>query len=1051
MNKKLLTSFVLLLLLVFRVSAQDRMISGKVTSSEDGSALPGVSVGVKGTTKGTVSSSDGSYKISVSGTPTLVFTFVGYKKSEISTGSRSEINVSLTSEVSNLEEVVVIGYGVQKKSKLTSSISSIDGKDLANLSTPSFDQQLAGRASGVQVTVGSGIVGQAPRIRIRGTNSITSGGSPLIVIDGVPALDGNQSGATPTNPLADIDPNDIESTEILKDGAATAIYGSRASNGVILITTKKGKKGQPMKANFSAQYGLTNPINRLSLLNANQFVELANEKLRNAGGVDQAFVDPNGVNTDWQNIILRQGVAQTYNLNFSGGLEKTNYYFSLGYSDQEGAIVSNGQKRYNFTANLDHAFNKVISVGTKMQITRTENNGLNTGSNALSGNIAGAARLFPNVPIYDANHPTGFNISPDGAVLGQGANKRNIDDNYTNLAFVLANNQFQAQVSRALSTTYLEIKPFEGLSLKSMIGVDYTDVRSFSSSDPRHGDGRGANGSVGQTSRNVSRWNWQNTANYINKFGNHSINITAGTEYQSQKVSTFTANAANFSDRFFQQEDIISGSFSVPTVFGGGFSSGFDSYFGRIMYDYGDKYFVTFSGRNDGLSDLPAASRRGNFFGGSVAYKLSNEEFYQNSNIAKTLNDIKLRYSYAQVGNATIGNFPYLGSFGAAQYASQNGIGFTQAGNPDLKWESSAQTNYGLDLGLFDNRVVFSAEYYNYDVSGLILAAPTAASLGVPNNSISKNVGSLYNRGLEFNLSIEAIKKNTFSWDVNLNFSTQENKVTGLNKGLDGKDQPIFPSNYHIVRVGDPVAALYGYESAGVNPANGFPLFVKGDGRIIQRNINATGAYSYYDPANPSVTTNVTGAALSSNDVADGGDRKVLGNTNPTYFGGFTNTFKIMGFDLEVFTRFSGGNYTMNITRQESLLSQGFNNSGTELLNRWTKEGQITDVPKMWLGNGTIINLNGQAISRFVEKANFVRIQNVILGYTIPKTLLKKANIGISSLRLYGQVQNAFTFTNYKGLDPELNANGNVNQTFGIDYNTNPQFRVVTFGLNVGF
>lgn len=1051
MNKKLLTSFVLLLLLVFRVSAQDRMISGKVTSSEDGSALPGVSVGVKGTTKGTVSSSDGSYKISVSGTPTLVFTFVGYKKSEISTGSRSEINVSLTSEVSNLEEVVVIGYGVQKKSKLTSSISSIDGKDLANLSTPSFDQQLAGRASGVQVTVGSGIVGQAPRIRIRGTNSITSGGSPLIVIDGVPALDGNQSGATPTNPLADIDPNDIESTEILKDGAATAIYGSRASNGVILITTKKGKKGQPMKANFSAQYGLTNPINRLSLLNANQFVELANEKLRNAGGVDQAFVDPNGVNTDWQNIILRQGVAQTYNLNFSGGLEKTNYYFSLGYSDQEGAIVSNGQKRYNFTANLDHAFNKVISVGTKMQITRTENNGLNTGSNALSGNIAGAARLFPNVPIYDANHPTGFNISPDGAVLGQGANKRNIDDNYTNLAFVLANNQFQAQVSRALSTTYLEIKPFEGLSLKSMIGVDYTDVRSFSSSDPRHGDGRGANGSVGQTSRNVSRWNWQNTANYINKFGNHSINITAGTEYQSQKVSTFTANAANFSDRFFQQEDIISGSFSVPTVFGGGFSSGFDSYFGRIMYDYGDKYFVTFSGRNDGLSDLPAASRRGNFFGGSVAYKLSNEEFYQNSNIAKTLNDIKLRYSYAQVGNATIGNFPYLGSFGAAQYASQNGIGFTQAGNPDLKWESSAQTNYGLDLGLFDNRVVFSAEYYNYDVSGLILAAPTAASLGVPNNSISKNVGSLYNRGLEFNLSIEAIKKNTFSWDVNLNFSTQENKVTGLNKGLDGKDQPIFPSNYHIVRVGDPVAALYGYENAGVNPANGFPLFVKGDGRIIQRNINATGAYSYYDPANPSVTTNVTGAALSSNDVADGGDRKVLGNTNPTYFGGFTNTFKIMGFDLEVFTRFSGGNYTMNITRQESLLSQGFNNSGTELLNRWTKEGQITDVPKMWLGNGTIINLNGQAISRFVEKANFVRIQNVILGYTIPKTLLKKANIGISSLRLYGQVQNAFTFTNYKGLDPELNANGNVNQTFGIDYNTNPQFRVVTFGLNVGF
>ena len=1055
MNKKLLTSFVLLLLLVFRVSAQDRMISGNITSSEDGSALAGVSVGVKGTAKGTVSNTDGSYKISVSGASTLVFSFVGFKKTEVSTGVRSEINVSLTSDVSNLEEVVVIGYGVQKKSKLTSSISSVAGKDLANLTTPSFDQQLAGRAAGVQVTVGSGVIGQAPRIRIRGTNSITSGGSPLIVIDGVPALDGSQSGVTPTNPLADINPNDIESLDILKDGAATAIYGSRATNGVILITTKKGKKGQPLKVNFDAQYGVTNPINRLSLLNASQFVEIANEKVRNAGGVDAAFMDDKGTNTNWQNVVLRQGIAQNYNINFSGGVEKTNYYFSLGYNRQEGAVATNGQKRYNFTSNLDHNFNKYVSIGSKVQITRTENTGLNTGTNALSGNITGAARLFPNVPIFDATSPTGYNISPDGAVLGQGANKRGIDNNYTNLQFVLDNNKFSSQVGRVLSTTYLQVTPFEGLTLKSMIGLDYTDVRSFLAYDPRHGDGRGSNGVVNQTSRNVTRWNWQNTLNYLKDFGKHSFNLTAGTEYQKQTVSSFTSGAANFSDRFFEQENVISGSFSVPTVDGSGFSSGFDSYFGRIQYDYDNKYFLTASGRNDGLSALPAASRRGNFFGGSLAYRVSNEEFYKNSNLAKTINDIKFRASYAQVGNVDIGAFPYLGLFGAAQYASQNGVGFTQAGNAALKWESSTQSNYGIDLGFLDNRITLTAEYYSNDVSDLILAAPTAPSLGVPNNSISKNVGSLYNRGVEFNLGIEAIKKGNFSWDVNMNFSTNNNKVTALNKGTDGNDQPIFPSVYHIIRVGESVGSLYGYESAGVNASNGFPMFVKGDGRIVQRNV-ANGGYSFYDAANPSVITNTTGASLASGDVndiivANRGDRKVLGNTNPTYFGGLTNTFRFKGLDLEIFTRFSGGNKVMNVTRQETLLNQDFNNNGAEILNRWTKEGQVTDIPKLYLNNNAQVNQAGNATSRFIESGDFIRIQNIILGYNVPKDLLKKANIGVTNVRVYGQVQNAFTFTKYKGLDPELNANGNVNQTFGLDFNTNPQFRVLTFGVSVGF
>ena len=1029
-------------------------VTGKVTSADDNSPLPGVSVVVKGTQTGTTTNADGVYSITAPGNGTLAFSFIGMIAQEAAIGNRSILDVRLISDTKALSEVVVIGYGVQKKSKLTSSVSSVQGQDISNLATASFDQQLSGRASGVQVTVGSGIVGQAPRIRIRGTNSISSGGSPLIVIDNIPALDGNQSGVTPTNPLADINPNDIESVDILKDGAATAIYGSRAANGVILITTKKGKKGQPLKMTFDAQYGITNPINRFDLLDANQFVEIANEKIKNANPAaqNQARADSNGVNTDWQDIVLRQGKSQTYNLNFSGGSDKTNYYFSLGYSDLQGAVVSNAQKRYSFTSNIDHNVGKLITVGLKLQASRTENNGLNTGSNALSGNLTAAARLFPNVSIYDPLHPTGYNISPDGAVLGRGANLRAIDNNYTNIQFVLDNNQFQAKTNRALFNTYLQFNLMDGLFLRSQIGVDYTDVRSFQSLDPRHGDGRGSNGIVSQTSRNVSRWNWQNTINYLKEFGKHSFNVTLGTEYQKQDITTFTAQGGNFSDRFFQQENLISGSFSTPIVSGGVGLSGFDSYFGRLLYDYSNKYFLTFSVRNDGISSLPTANRRGNFLGGSVAYRLSEEEFYKNSTVAEIMNNVKLRASWAQVGNVDIGEFPYLGLFGSAQYATQNGVGFTQTGNPALKWESSTQTNFGVDLGFLNDKITFSAEYFNNDVQDLILQAPTAPSLGVPNNSISRNVGSLYNRGWEFSLNFEAVRKDDFSWNVNANFSTLRNQVTALNKGADGLDQDIFPagSPYHIVRVGEPVAALYGYIYEGVNPANGFPLFQKGDGRIVQRNVN-TNAYSFYDVANPNITTNTQGAPLSAADVLNGGDRRVLGNTNPTWFGGVSNAFKWKGFDLEIFTRFSGGNKIMNVTRQETLLNQDFNNNGVEILSRWRESGQVTDVPKMVLNNGNGINLAGNATTRFIESGNFMRIQNIVFGYNIPKSLLSQTKNAISSVRLYGQVQNVLTLTNYKGLDPELNANGNVNQTYGLDFNTNPQFRAFTFGVTVGF
>ncbi|GAB2555398.1 TonB-dependent receptor [Spirosoma aerophilum] len=1003
-----------------------------------------MTVQVKGANRGTTTDASGNYRVNAPANGTLVFSFIGYTTQEAAIGNRSTINVTLAGDAQQLSEVVIIGYGTQQRQRVTSAISEVKGAALANLATPSFDQQLAGRAAGVQVSTPSGILGQAPVIRIRGTNSISSGSNPLIVVDGVPLITGNQSGVTPTNPLGDINPQDIESYDILKDGAATAIYGSRAANGVILITTKKGKKNTGVRVNLDIQGGTSVARTRLDLLNAQEFVQISNEKSAAAGAGTIAAMDANNTNTDWQNEILRTGTSQNYNLSISGGGEKTTYYYSLGYNKQVGAIRPNDQTRFSFLTNVDHAINKYISVGAKVQVARTINNGLNTGSNALSGNLTGAARLFPNVPVYDPTSPTGYNISSDGSVLGRGANTRNIDNNYTNIRFVIDNNKFNAATTRVLPTGYLSVTPFSGLSLRTQLGADYTGVRSFQSWDPRHGDGRGSNGLISQVSREVLRWNWQNVLNFDRDFGGHNVNLTLGTEFQKTTTSSFTAGGQSFSDLFFLQNGLITGSYSTQTSSGTFVPNGFDSYFGRIQYSYRDKYLASFSARNDGLSSLPVATRRGTFKGGSIGYRLSQEDFYKNSSVGRVMNDFKLRASYAEVGNTDIGSFPYVGTFGAGQYASQNGIAFNQAGNPDLRWERSQKEDYGIDFGFLNNRITASLDYFRNNIDGLILAAPTPSSVGIPNNSINKNVGAMVNKGFEAAVNVEAINRNGFRWNVSANFTTLNNKITALTKNNEGVDQDII-FTYNINRVGESVGAIYGYRYAGVNPSNGNPMYYKADGRVVQRDIVSTG-YSFLDPAAPNSLTNTSGAALSPTT-----DRVILGNTNPKFYGGLINSFSYKGLDLEVFVRFSGGNKLMNVTRQETLLNNDFNNNGREILNRWQKEGDVTDVPRVYLSKSGIVNQTGNAISRFVENGDFVRIQNIIVGYTLPKGLLNKGGFPISSVRLFAQVQNAFTFTKYKGLDPEANANGDTNSEFGIDYNTNPQLRLTTFGLNIGF
>ncbi|MEZ4828867.1 MAG: TonB-dependent receptor [Bacteroidia bacterium] len=1019
-----------------------RTVSGTVTDETTQQPLEGVAVLAKGTSIGVFTDASGKYSLVVpQDASTLVFSLISHARQEIEIGGKSTIDVVMSVSALQVDEVVVIGYGSLQRKSVTGALSSVKGEDISSFPAPSFDQMLAGRAAGLQVTTNSGVLGEAPRIRIRGTNTISSGADPLIVIDNVPVVTGDQSGVTAQNVLADINPNDIESVEVLKDGSATAIFGSRAANGVILITTKRGKLGEGARVSYDANIGVNTAATRLDLLNATEFIEIANEKFRNGGQPDQAFPGPGNVDTDWQSLIFRNGITQNHNLSISGGSDRTSYFFSTGFSDQQGALIANNLKRYAFRGNVDHTLNRAIKVGTSLSLTRSITEGLNTGSNALSGNLVGAARLLPNVRAFDPENTAfdGYNITPDGAALGQDNNLRPVDNNFTNQAFVLANNQLRAANLRVLGNGYGELKIIDGLKLRTQIGVDMLNSESFLSYDPRHGDGRGANGLLIQQFVFVSLWNWQNTLNYNKIFADaHDVNFVAGYEAQKRLDRDFDAQGSDFSDLFFLQNNLIDGSYANQFSGGGATHNGFDSYFARLNYGYKGKYLIGASLRNDGISSLAEPNRRATFFGASAGYRISEESFFQNSALSNIFSEMKIRGSYAQVGNTDIGNFPYVGSFGASQYGDLTGIAFNQAGNPDLQWESATNINVGLDLGFLDGRLGVSVNWFNNNVDNLVLARPTPPSAGVPGNSINQNVGAIKNTGVEVEVNALTVTKGGFSWTTAFNFSYIQNEILALNNDED----IIF--TYHINRVNESIGTFYGFEWYGVNQANGNPIWVKADGSLVQYNVT-TGQYRAYSEENPGDVS--TAATLSA-----ATDRKLLGNSNPLWQGGWNNTFSYKGLSLQVFFRYLGGNYIMNVTRQATLLNMGFQNNGREILERWTAAGQETNVPLLYAGREAAINNTGAADSRFIEKGDFVRLQNATLSYELPKSLLGNIpSTGIRSARIFVQGQNLLTFTGYSGLDPELNSVIGTNSQFGLDNNTNPLVRTISGGINLGF
>ncbi|WP_439881582.1 SusC/RagA family TonB-linked outer membrane protein [Pontibacter sp. MBLB2868] len=1053
MRKLLLMSFVLTFALLNQVVAQSKTVSGTVTDQSTSQGLPGVAVIVKGTSVGTTTGTDGTYSLSVpAGSNTLIFRFIGYQTIERSIGNASAISVAMPLDNKQLQEVIVVGYGTQTKQEFTGSAASVSGEKIKEMPVQSFDQALGGRAAGVNIVQPNGVLNNPPVIRIRGTNSISLSSFPLVVVDGIPINTGDVSATSAaSNALGDINPADIESIDILKDAASTAIYGSRAAGGVLLITTKKGKSGKP-RVNYEAWAGVTTATRLPDLLNAEEYMMIKNEAVLNqkilSGKGNDATVasalffpsyneDGSLVDTDWYSEVYRKAYSQNHSLSVSGGTDATTYFFSANLTDQDGFIKQNNFQRKAVRFNIDHKLNNWLRINGAANYVNSFNAAPNTGSvPGSSFNTSGLGRLaIVTAPNVAPRNPDGsYNIRTDNT-MGRGANLT--QSGFTNPLPLLDLSSFTSETDRVFGTFGANVQLVKGVDFKTSYAIDRTTVEGISFQTPLHGDGFSNKGNATNTMQRLDNWNWINTLSIQKTLGdNHSLSFLAGSDIQSFENRGWGANRFGVADNFFNEYQgnftniAPSGNFITERAFVSGFA--------RFNYDFAKRYFMTLNFRRDGNSALAAENKWGNFGGVSGGWALSEENFYKNSGLSDIANSVKLRASWGRVGN---GNLPSAyGSmflYGSGLYADVPTLVFSQAGNSELGWETSEQTNLGVDLGFLNDRVQFEFTYFNNDVNGLILSAPQAPSKGIPNNQILKNVGSMYNRGLEFAVNATPVDKGKFSWSTNLNFTTIKNEVTALadgNADIFGFTGSLEMTN--VTRVGYSVGSIYGVETAGVNPENGRRIFVDKDGKKVQYNHAAPASqrWTYLD--------GTTAPAITA--AKDG---KILGNALPTWYGGFQNTFKYGNIDLGLNFTYSGGNYIYNGTKA-GLRDQRFWNNHTDVLDRWTPENPNTSFPRVVFGDN-VSNGSAMVISENVEKADFLKLQTATLGYRIPASLVNKA--GISSLRVYAQAFNAFVLTNYTGADPEISTNGNSNTTPGVERNSVPQGRTFTLGVNVGF
>lgn len=1022
--RKILLLVGLFMSLNLTLSAQERTVSGKVTSTEDGTALPGVNVVIKGTTVGTVTDLAGNYKLSVpaGGSPSLVFSFIGLNTTEIAIGERSIVDVSLGLDVTQLNEVVVVGYGTQLKQDLTGNIAKVSGDAIQNLSVTTFEQAMQGRAAGVLVTSQNGKLAQGMNIRIRGSSSISAGNEPLYVVDGmIVNADNLSSNGAATNALADLNSNDIASLEILKDAAASAIYGARAANGVVIITTKRGKAG---KTNFTAnyQFGTSKPTRHREFLNSEQYVELMRESAYNRDlrdGIDpinnpadyadswlefwEGYMDYLGghtdwrtleTNTDWEKEAYQKANFTSFDFTASGGTDKTTFYLGGGYTDQDGILIGNAFKRISGRLNLDHKATEKLSFGLNINFANSINNRLSA-DNAFSTPLQLVAQA-PITPVRDA----------DGNLYD---NALNPAMSYYPATVELVNSNFVTSVFRNIVATNASYKISKDIKVVGEYGFDLLTQNDDRYQNEFTEDAR-ALGGYGQ-----SRWTqvFNSTARALLIFdkniNKHSISATFGTELQQKSIDVTDAQAQGFP--LPELKKLTSAAEPVITTSTLSEES-FTSFYARANYKFNDKYLFGLSGRADGSSKFGPDNRYGFFPAVSAGWIMSQESFMST---LKPVSFLKLKASYGITGNASIPDYRFIAQYTGIAYGGGSGLQPSQIPNPELRWEKTAQLDVGFDFGLFNDRLTGEVDYYNKQTSDLLLNTPVNATSGFTTQF--KNVGELENKGLELVLNYTIVKTSDLSISVGGNYAANKNKILKLN----GDQDQIGPTGsrfLNAVKVGQPIGVFFGREYAGVDPDNGDALW-------------------YVNGATAGETTNNFNNANSV----------VLGNPNPTSIYGFNTNINYKGIELSVLFQGVAGNKVFD--GAGSFLSANGryeDNSTVDQLRRWQQPGDITDVPqaRLYANNGA------QSSSRFLYDASYLRLKTLTLAYNIPSSAISK--LKLTSARVYVTGQNLLTFTDYKGWDPEVNTDfnaGNVN--LGNDFYAAPQAKTLTVGIKVGF
>jgi TonB-linked SusC/RagA family outer membrane protein len=1030
-----------LLLMGWSFALQAQTLTGKVSSSDDGTLLPGVTVVIKNTTEGTTTDANGRYTLEAGKGATLVFSCIGYESKELVVGAQNILDVVLVQTSEVLKDLVVVAYGVVKKSDLTGSVSSISSEDLSRTAPTSLDQALQGRAAGVQVTQVSGRPGGETSIRIRGSSSINAGNEPLYVVDGMLITsDNGQTNAggvagSNLNGISSINPSDIERIEILKDASATAMYGSRGSNGVVLITTKRGKAGKS-SVTFDSYYGVQQVTKKLEMLNGEEFANYMNEFSKESGlPLDARYIVPEkfGEGTDWQEAIFRQAAFQSYQLSTLGGSETTQYSVSGGYFKQDGIILNSDFERFSLRTNLDQQVSRRFKTGASVGISYITSRGVLTGAQSpgtgvLLPGATTSALLFPStLPVLDSTVVGGYTFQDDrGRNIGNPVADALETDNIAHNARVIAN-------------TYGILTLAEGLNLKASAGIDGFSVKEnrfvpnfLKRTEPNRGDAVVAT---------VDGYTWltEFTLNYDRTIRDrHAVNALVGSTFQGFRSERLFAFALDFPDNRSGWHNLGSALNPQPAATGE-LTWGIVSYLGRVNYTFDNRILLTLTGRVDGASKFGANNKYGVFPSGSIAWKLHEEDFIKNLGLFYSL---KTRLSYGVIGNQEI--FPYaslatVGPIGQGvfnntePYIGQEPLRYP---NPNLKWERTNQADFGIDAEFAGGRFAATFDVYQKQTADLLLFTPIPTTTGF--SGYLANIGGLRNRGFEAALS----SRNTtgaFGWKTDLNFSINRNEITAL-----AGENDIFvpgvlqvPAGWSILRVGQPIGTFYGLVSDGI--------FQTADeaaaGPHLKAQIPKPGDRRYKDLNGRDAQGNLTG---QPDGVIDEADRTIIGDANPDFTWGLTNVFTYKNFDLSIFVQGVQGNEIVNAY----LFEIGSLNAETNVLkefydNRWTPENPNNEYVKINPSERNIFS------DQQVEDGSFIRIKNITLGYTFPAGWLQR--VKMSKFRIYASANNLFTLTDYRGYDPEVNAFGQSNLLQGIDYGGYPLARTIVGGIQVGF